>query len=135
MSTVDAVTKENNMITEVVTKEDLTKAMKAINALLAIGSAGMTDEDKQELLRLSVLVEEYEDIHHPMPLPPSSLPEMIRLKMYEQRLKQKDMATLLDISETRLSEVLSGKRKVNIDLAKRLYGQLRIEPAFILEKA
>lgn len=35
----------------------------------------------------------------------------------------------------RLSEVMQGKRKVNMDLAKRLYKVLNISPEFILETA
>ncbi len=60
---------------------------------------------------------------------------MIELKMYERKLKQKDLAKLLEVSSSRLSEVLKGKRQVNMDLANRLYLKLNIEPQFILEKA
>ncbi len=66
---------------------------------------------------------------------PQTLTEMIQLKIYERKLKQKDLAALLGISATRLSEVMQGKRKVNMDLAKRLYTVLNIEAAFILEKS
>jgi len=66
---------------------------------------------------------------------PKTLTEMLELKMYERKLKQKDLAALLGVSATRLSEVMQGKRKVNMDLAKRLYLKLGISPAFILEQA
>lgn len=72
------------------------------------------------------------------PLPirqPQTLPEMIEYKMYEKKLKQRDLARLLEIPETRLSEVLSGKRKVNLDLAKRLHNHLGISTDFILKVA
>jgi HTH-type transcriptional regulator / antitoxin HigA len=61
--------------------------------------------------------------------------EMIELKMYQRKLKQKDLAKLLAIPESRLSEVLKGKRKVNLDLAKRLHDRLQIDATFILQKA
>ncbi len=60
---------------------------------------------------------------------------MLELKMYELKLKQKELAELLGISATRLSEVMQGKRKVNMDLAKRLYSVLKIDAAFILEQS
>jgi len=41
----------------------------------------------------------------------------------------------LGFSATRLSEVMQGKRKVNMDLAKRLYQKLDISAAFILDQA
>ena len=66
---------------------------------------------------------------------PKTLTEMLELKMYELKLKQKELAELLGISATRLSEVMQGKRKVNMDLAKRLYSVLKIDAAFILEQS
>jgi HTH-type transcriptional regulator/antitoxin HigA len=41
----------------------------------------------------------------------------------------------LGIAPSRLSEVLKGKRKVNMDLAKRLRDRLGIDADFILENA
>ena len=55
--------------------------------------------------------------------------------MYERKLKQKDLAALFEISPTRISEVMQGKRKVNPDLVKRLFKVLNISPEFILETA
>jgi HTH-type transcriptional regulator/antitoxin HigA len=60
---------------------------------------------------------------------------MIEFKMFERKLKQKELAQLLDIPDTRLSEVLNGKRKINLDFAKRIYHKLGIDAAFILETA
>lgn len=93
-------------------------------------------QEKEDLRRLSMLAEHYEDSVPLMPIrQPQTLVEMIELKMYERKLKQKDLAKLLDISPVRLSEVLRGKRKINLDLAKRLYKELQIDPAFILQTA
>ena len=55
--------------------------------------------------------------------------------MPEPQIQQKDLAALLGISPTRLSEVMQQKRKVNLDLARRLYEVLKIDPTFLLEKA
>ena len=55
--------------------------------------------------------------------------------MFELKYKQRDLASLLEITPTRLSEIMNGKRKVNMDLAKRLYKKLNIDPQFILENA
>ncbi len=100
------------------------------------GSHTLSAAEKEELSRLSLLAEAWEDNIPLMPIrQPQTLTEMIQLKMYERKLKQKDLAALLGISATRLSEVLQGKRKVNMDLAKRLYTVLNIDPGFILERA
>ncbi len=92
--------------------------------------------DRAELQHLSKIAEAWEDDIPLMPIKrPTTLVGMIELKMYERKLKQKDLAQLLEISPTRLSEVLQSKRKVNLDLAKRLFKVLQIDPAFILETA
>ncbi len=92
--------------------------------------------EKEELRHLSLLAEAWEDGIPLMPIrQPKTLTEMLKLKMYERKLKQKDLAALLGISATRLSEVMQGKRKVNMDLAKRLYSVLKIDAGFILEQA
>ena len=54
--------------------------------------------------------------------------------MYRRKLNKKNLAALLEISASRLSDVLQGRR-VNLDLAKRLYKRLGISADFILEVA
>ena len=73
----------------------------------------------------------------PIPLPPKpeTLPAMIELKRQQKQLKQKDLAVLLEIPAGRLSQILSGKRRVSLDLAKKLHERLNISPAFILRTA
>ena len=66
---------------------------------------------------------------------PTSISDALKIKMMQMRLKQKDMAELLGIAESRLSEVLSGKRKVNMELAKKLNRILKMEAEFILQAA
>ncbi len=100
------------------------------------GSHTLTSFEKEELRHLSLMAEAWEDGVPVMPVrQPKTLTEMLEWKMYERKLKQKDLAELLGISATRLSEVMQGKRKVNMDLAKRLYEKLEISAAFILEQA
>lgn len=67
-----------------------------------------------------------------MPFTPKTLVEMIEFKMFELKLKQRDLAKLLGVTENRISEVLNGKRKINLDLAKKLYTKLSVDPQFIL---
>lgn len=123
------------MIKEINSETQYNDALAVLETYLQKGSKGMTIEDKKELRRLSVLVEGFEQKTSPMPMQPQSLIGMIQVKMFERRMKQKELATLLDISETTLSEVMNGKRKVNLSLAKQLYKKLGIASDFILEAA
>lgn len=62
----------------------------------------------------------------------SNLIEMIELRMYQRKLKQKDVAKILGTTPSRVSEILNGKRGLTIDLAKALYTKLNIDPELIL---
>lgn len=50
-----------------------------------------------------------------------SLPEMLRYKMYEKGWRQKQLATVLEISEAPISGLLSGRRKLSLELAKKMH--------------
>ncbi|WP_229376830.1 helix-turn-helix domain-containing protein [Fibrella aquatilis] len=96
----------------------------------------LTQAEADELQRLSLMAEAFEDSIPLMPIRvPETLPGMIQVKMAERQMKQKDMATFLDISAARFSEFMNGKRRITIDLAKKLYERLDISPEFILKKA
>jgi HTH-type transcriptional regulator / antitoxin HigA len=80
----------------------------------------LPEDDVKKLQSLSLMAEQYEDSLSLMPIKaPTTLVEMIRYKMFEMNLKQKQLAKILDISETRISELLNGKRKLNIEMAKK----------------
>lgn len=98
------------------------------------GFSGLTTDEANELAHLSELAENYEDSIPLMPIRmPQGIPEMIRFKMYELKMNQREMAQLLEIAETRLSEILRGKRRVSLGLAKKLRAKLGIDADFILE--
>ena len=109
----------------------------SIDALIAEGFEGNAEREGRFLV-LAKAIEAYEDSIPIMPLPvppPKTLVEILEYKMYEKRLKQRAMARLLEVSEARLSDVLTGKRKPNLDLAKRMHLRLGIDAAFILQVA
>ena len=99
------------------------------------GFSSLTKEETLLLKNLSLLVEEYEDNQlHLMPIKaPQTLIEMIRFKMYEMNIKQKQLAKLLEMSEARISELLNGKRKLNLEIAKKLHRKLNIDAKFLLD--
>ncbi len=100
------------------------------------GFQSLTIDETAQLQKLSLAAEAYEDSIPLMPIPaPGSLEEMIRLRMYQLKVNQKQLAQLLEVTETRLSEVLRGKRNINFDMARRLHEKLGIDGNFILEKA
>ena len=85
---------------------------------------------QKELDQISDEIADYEEENFPFKV--ESLNEMIELRMYQRKLKQKDIAKILGTTPSRISEILNGKRGLTIELAKGLYNKLNIDPKLIL---
>jgi len=84
-----------------------------------------------ELKRVSDIVEAYETEHYPIGSP--TLRDVIELRMFEMKLKQKDLAELLETSTSRISEYLNGKRDITLEIARALHKKLNIDSDIILQ--
>lgn len=89
------------------------------------------DPNLIELNKAAEIVEAYELEHYPIGTP--TLKEVIELRMFEKRLKQKDLAALLETSTSRISEYLNGKRDITIEIARALHKKLNIDSDIILQ--
>lgn len=116
------------MITAVTYKQYL----KRIDELLkTVGNnTPINHPDFIELNQLSDLVADYEEAHFPINKP--SLIEVIKLRMEEQGLKQKDLAEILGTTTSRISEYIKGKREITLQVAKKLHTKLNIDADIIL---
>jgi antitoxin component HigA of HigAB toxin-antitoxin module len=91
------------------------------------------DDIIMEYKQISDAIIEYESAHHPLPGKISTLIiDEIEKCMLERNLKQKNVAKMLGISESRVSDLLNGKRPLNLRIAKRLRDELGIPADFIL---
>lgn len=99
--------------------------IKRIDELLEI----VTDENYDvipeaiELDFLSSLVEEYENIHYPVDIP--TLADVLKLRMNEMGINQRQLAAILQVSPSRISEYLSGGEPT-LKIAKVMYEKLKI---------
>lgn len=128
------------MVTDIQSEAEYRQVQAEVEAYLQKatqggGFASLSESDDQELLRLSHLMRAYEQHHFPMPTQPQTLAGMIELKMFERKLKQKDLAKLLEVEAPRVSELLRGKRRLSMEMARQLYKKLGIPADFILEHA
>jgi HTH-type transcriptional regulator/antitoxin HigA len=121
------------METKIIDLKEYNKIMSEIETYLQRGFSNLTETETAELKRLSLLAEAFEDKFYKFPYAPQTLTEMIEFKMFEKRLKKKELAQLLEVSSSRLSEIMHGKRKINLDFAKRLHQKLNIDANFILQ--
>ena len=118
---------------ENITEKEYLKAIDRLEELLKQVSNNTPDDSPllTELSDVSDIIEQYEEIHYSMELP--TLQEMIELRMFEMDLKRKDLAELLNISASRVSEYLNGKREITLKVAKDLHKKLNIDADIILQ--
>lgn len=121
------------MAAQIKTEKEYEAAMARIEELLPLTWGDGVPEDSPENLELNLLSElvaDYEDIHYPIGKP--SLVAVIKLRMYEMGLNQKNVATLLGISTPRMSEIMHGKTEPSLSLARQMCLKLNISPAVAL---
>jgi len=126
---------------QIISQKEFLKVMNLIESLLKKadeigGFDNLSANDKKNLASWSLKVEQFEDNIPLMPIKATkSLSDMLRYKMFEKGLKQKQLASILEISEATISGLLSGRRKLSIELAKKLHTKLDIDAQFLLMSA
>lgn len=90
----------------------------------------VTDRNFIELDVISNLVEEYEEKYFPVEMP--TLPEIIRYEMAERGITQKELAELLGVSPSRVSEYMTGKAEPTLKVARLLNKKLDIDADFLI---
>ena len=117
------------MITEKIYKQYL---LRTEELLKTVGnSTPYNDPNFIELETISDLVADYEEKYLPVAIP--SLIDVIKLRMQEQGLKQKDLAELLGTTTSRISEYIRGKRELTLQMAKKVHKKLDIDADIILQ--
>jgi HTH-type transcriptional regulator / antitoxin HigA len=116
-----------------ITHEEYVKANLRLEELIDVvnDNTPMEDPLAKEFIKVSDIIEQYEEIHFPIGMP--TLQEMIELRMFEMGLKRKDLAVLLNTSASRISDYLNGKREITLNVAKALHQKLNIDSDIILQ--
>ena len=96
------------------------------------------DEDiPKDLLKkyseLSNILIDYEEAYHPLPGCVSTLiTDEIKTQMEKKQIKQVGLGKLLGIDKSRVSELINGKRPLNLNIVKKLHTELNIPADFLL---
>lgn len=88
-------------------------------------------KESDELEILSILIKEYENEHYPVPKPNPI--EAIKFRLDQMNMSEADLSAILGY-RSRKSEILSGKRKLNLAMIRKLVEKLHI-PADVLIQA
>jgi HTH-type transcriptional regulator/antitoxin HigA len=108
------------------TKKDYKSTLERIETLWKAKPHSAEDD---ELEILFTLVEAYEREHYPI-APPHPI-EAIKFRMDQLGLKSSDLAKYLGY-KSRASEILSGKRKLTVDMMRIMYRELGVPAESLL---
>jgi antitoxin component HigA of HigAB toxin-antitoxin module len=111
--------------------------MVDVYELMNKGEHLLTEAELNRLSAMAEAAEKYEnDVLHLKPQrEPQSIPEMVELKMFEQKISQTTLAEKLGFSPSKVSEILSGKRKPDVSFLKGIHKLLHIDADFLLTHA
>ena len=88
-------------------------------------------KESDELEVLSILIKEYENENYPVPKPKPL--EAIKFRLEQMNMSESELSEILGY-RSRKSEILSGKRKLNLTMIRKLSDKLHI-PAEVLIQA
>ena len=111
------------------TRSDYKAALKIIEGLMD-AKAGTPDGDRLDVL--SVLVEAYETKNFPIDAPDPV--EAIKFRMEQQGLERRDLEPMIG-TRARVSEVLSGKRGLSLNMIRRLNTGLNIPAGVLIQES
>ena len=119
-------------MTRIENEKQYLSAMARIEELLKVVTDETPEDDKDsiELVLLSNLVADYEDEHYPIRKP--TLIEILKLRMFEMGLTQNELAAMLGMNQSKISEILSGKSEPTLKQARTMVTTLHISPAVVL---
>ncbi len=103
---------------------------EVINALIDRGD--LTSDEKDYLDLLGTLVYEYEEEH--VQIPSLYGVDLLKALIEESNLRQKDLVSIFK-TESIVSEVLSGQRKLTVEHIQKLADFFHISPAAFFESS
>jgi HTH-type transcriptional regulator / antitoxin HigA len=87
-------------------------------------------KESDELEVLSILIEAYEKAHYPIE-PPNPI-EAVLFRLDQLGMTKSELSKLLG-SRSRTSEILSGKRKLSINMIRKLHKELGISAQTLIQ--
>jgi len=102
----------------------------ALDKLEAIFDAPIGTPESDEADILGLLIDEYEKVNYPIEAPDPI--EAIKIRMEEMQLKQVDLIPEIG-GKSRVSEVLNKKRKLTVDMIRKLTKRLNLSPTILIK--
>jgi HTH-type transcriptional regulator / antitoxin HigA len=116
------------------TKKEYYSMMAEIETFLEKGFENLTASQNEELRNLSLQIEAFEKIHFPMPVQ-HDLTAVLNAYMKENNLTTQQMATLLEVDDSTLNNILNKKKPLTLSFAKQLHQKIHLDGNLLLEMA
>ena len=110
-------------------QDDYHAALEQVEALMDAAPGG---PEEQTLELWTLLIEDYESKHHPVP-PPDPI-EAIRFRMEQLGLKPSDLTAYIP-SKSKVSEVLNRKRPLSLQMIRALQSGLGISANILVQES
>jgi len=120
-------TKFKMKITPIKTEKDYQKALERLELVF---DAKKGTEKGDELEILSILIDKYENEKFPIEMPDPI--EAIKFRMEQMGMKQKDLVELVGF-KSRVSEIMNRKRKLTLDMIRKLHTTLHIPTEVLVQ--
>jgi HTH-type transcriptional regulator/antitoxin HigA len=108
------------------TDTDYQQALKRLEIIFDF-AIGTPESDEADVLGL--LIDDYEKKHYPIEAPDPI--EAIKIRMEELQLKQIDLINEIG-GKSRVSEILNRKRKLTVDMIRKLTARLNLSPGLLI---
>ena len=103
---------------------------QALSRLEKIFDAKKGTKKGDELEILGMLVENYENEHFPITLPDPI--EAIKFRMEQLNYNQNDLAKVIGL-KSRASEILNRKRKLSLEMIRKLHDKMKIPTEVLIQ--
>lgn len=103
---------------------------QALERLEVIFDAELGTVEGDELEILGILIDKYEKEHFPINLPDPI--EAIKFRMEQLNFSQNDLAQVIGL-KSRASEILNRKRKLSLDMIRKLTEKLNIPSEVLIQ--
>ena len=105
---------------------DYQQALKRLEVIFD-SAIGTPESDEADVLGL--MIDDYEKKHFPIEAPDPI--EAIKIRMEEMQLKQIDLINEIG-GKSRVSEILNRKRKLTVDMIRKLTARLNLSPGLLI---
>lgn len=109
------------------TESDYNQALERLDQIFD-AMPGTPEGDELEVL--GILIDQYENEHFPIGMPDPI--EAIKFRMEQLGYNQSDLANVVGL-KSRASEILNKKRKLSLEMIRKLHAEMRIPTEVLIQ--